>query len=55
MIITWGTEEQKLALQASKETGFSTSRILEVVKAIYEANIDEDIKSAIEHLEEVSQ
>jgi len=53
MQIIFNEEEQGLILKASHSTPFSTGRVAGVVKAIYEANLEEDLKSAIEHLEEV--
>ena len=51
MKITFNSDE---VAQILKDVGVARlQRAQEVLKAIYEANLNEDIKSVIEHLDEV--
>lgn len=55
MIITFNEAEQGELLKQVHPTKFSTGRVAEILKASYEANFEEDIRSAIEHLTQVSE
>jgi len=53
MNTTYNTQEQGLLMKAAHVTKYSTARIAEVINAIHEANLDDDITAAIAHLDEV--
>jgi hypothetical protein len=56
MKVTFDTEEEQgLFMRLVHPTKYSTAKVADVVKAIYEANLEEDIRSAIEHLDEVGE
>lgn len=55
MKITPTEEQTKILLKLSHSTKHSTGRIWEIYLAILEANFEEDILSAIDHLDEVEE
>lgn len=55
MKIIFNEEEQGMILGAAHPTKYSTGRVAAILKAMYEANLEEDLVSAIEHLDEVEE
>ena len=53
MIVSLSVEQISRVRELTGETKYSVNEVLRVLEAIYSANLEEDIKSALEHLEEV--
>ncbi len=53
MLIALSNEQKSKLIEMSSETPYSVNEILDTLSAIYEANFEDDVRAAIEHLEEV--